>query len=277
MKVTSSPLSLVSYYAYANEKKVPTVYRIDTEKELLEVLMLGTRYNPVLSVVEYKGKPPPNLEVSIFNTVYLCTTDKDLPYWEELNKDWLSIISINPELYKCILDKYSQYFDEDSYDYFWETYKYYPKKMLSELMVLILNSPNRKYTIEDLGVDTSKDVNMLSQVCLQLGSQSNNQTIYSLSESTLRGLFIGSDKKPPYIYYFLVGSPRRPANNPELWLGIEILREAVNDKLITLTIGAVLFNQWVSQLEKIKVNYKKFTYTVNVEQLNKLENILKGI
>ena len=281
MKVTSAPLSFLSYYVWDTEKQVPTVYKVSTEKELIKVLGLGTMFAPALSVVEYKGKPPPKLNVSVFNKVYLCTKEEEICTWKSIaeEKQWLSILEVHPELYKNRITQFAKFFDFEAYDYIWNTYKYYPKKLVSEIIVLVLKHGNRnyKYTIEDVVNNLSKETVNLAELCFNLGKPSNNIAIHNLSESVLRQLFIGSDKKPPYIYYYLVGSARKEGNHPELWEAVVILKEAVEDKIIPLQTGAVLFNSWVSQLEQKKINYRKFIYKVNSVNLNKLEQLIKGI
>ena len=274
MKVTDAHLSLVSYHIQEKEKVIPDVYRPETEKELLDILRLGTPYKPVFSLINYKGKPPANLQVSYYNTVYLCTNEIDS--WKELNKEWLEVLELHPELYKYRLDQFKNLFDFEAYDYLWDTYKNYPKKLLSEIIKINLSNPSRKQTIEDLGVKNQKEVNVFLDICINLGNLDYFKTLFELPESSLRTLFIGSDKKPPYIYYFLVGNKRRVGSNPELWQAVEILKEAVDSKLIPLNIGAVLFNQWVSQLTKVKLNYKKYEYQFNYKQLNQLNSLLKG-
>ena len=274
MKVTDAHLSLVSYHIQEKEKVIPDVYRPETEKELLDILRLGTPYEPVFSLINYKGKQPANLQVSYYNTVYLCTNEIDS--WKELNKEWLEVLELHPELYKYRLDQFKNLFDFEAYDYLWDTYKNYPKKLLSEIIKINLSNPSRKQTIEDLGVKNQKEVNIFLDICINLGNLDYSKTLFELPESSLRTLFIGSDKKPPYIYYFLVGNKRRVGSNPELWQAVEILREAVDSKLIPLNIGAVLFNQLVSQLTKVKLNYKKYEYQFNYKQLNQLESLLKG-
>jgi hypothetical protein len=274
MKVTDAHLSLVSYHIQEKEKVIPDVYRPETEKELLDILRLGTPYKPVFSLINYKGKPPANLQVSYYNTVYLCTNEIDS--WKELNKEWLEVLELHPELYKYRLDQFKNLFDFEAYDYLWDTYKNYPKKLLSEIIKINLSNPSRKQTIEDLGVKNQKEVNVFLDICINLGNLDYSKTLFELPESSLRTLFIGSDKKPPYIYYFLVGNKRRVGSNPELWQAVEILKEAVDSKLIPLNIGAVLFNQWVSQLTKVRLNYKKYEYQFNYKQLNQLNSLLKG-
>ena len=103
MKVTDAHLSLVSYHIQEKEKVIPDVYRPETEKELLDILRLGTPYEPVFSLIDYKGKPPANLQVSYYNTVYLCT--KEVNSWKELGKEWLEVLELHPELYKYRLDQ----------------------------------------------------------------------------------------------------------------------------------------------------------------------------
>lgn len=275
MKVTNAALSLVSYHIQQKEKIIPNLYRPETEKELSSVLRLGTPYEPVFSLIEYKDKPPANLQVSAFNTVYLCT--KEVDNWRGLNKSWIEILELYPELYKNNLDRFSKLFDFEAADYLWETYKNYPKKLNSEVIKIVLTHPKRKQTIEDLGVKNQKEVNVFLNICLNLGNIEYSKTIFELSESSLRLLFIGSDKKPPYIYHFLVGSKRKIGSNPELWQAVQILQEAVNNKLIQLNIGAVLFNTWVSNLKKIQLNYRKYLYQFDYKQLIELESLLKGI
>jgi hypothetical protein len=275
MKVTDAHLSLVSYHIQEKEKVIPEVYRPETEKELLDILRLGTPYEPVFSLIEYKSKPPANLQVSYYNTVYLCT--KEVDSWRELGKEWLEVLELHPELYKHRLDQFKRLFDFEAYDYLWDNYKNYPKKLLSEVIKIALSNPNRKQTIEDLGVKNQKEVNVFLDICINLGNLDYSKTLFELPESSLRQLFIGSDKKPPYIYYFLVGNKRKVGSNPELWQAVEILKEAVDSKLIPLNIGAVLFNQWVNSLKKVQLNYKKYQYQFDYKKLNKLENLLKGI
>jgi hypothetical protein len=281
MKVTTAPLSFLSYYVWETEKQIPAVHRVSTDKELIRVLGLGTMFAPALTVVEYKGKPPPNLSVSVFNKVYLSVEEKEICTWKSIaeQKEWLSILDIHPELFKKRISQFAKFFDFEAYDYIWDTYKYYPKKLLSEIVVLVLKYGNRncKFTLEDVVTNLSKETVNLAELCFNLGKPSNNLAIHNLSETTLRQLFIGSDKKPPYIYYYLVGSARREGNYPELWEAVVILKEAVENSLIPLQTGAVLFNSWVSQLEKQKLNYKKFNYKVNSVNLNKLEQLIKGI
>lgn len=274
MKVTNAHLSLVSYHIQEKEKVIPDVYRPKTEKELLDILRLGTPYEPVFSLIEYKSKPPANLQVSYYNTVYLCTTEIDS--WRELGKEWLEVLELYPELYKYRLDQFKNLFDFEAYDYLWETYKNYPKKLLSEIIKINLSNPSRKQTIEDLGIKNQKEVNVFLDICINLGNLNYSKILFELPESSLRTLLIGSDKKPSYIYYFLVGNKRKVGSNPELWQAVEILKEAVDSKLIPINIGAVLFNQWVSQLTKVKLNYKKYEYQFNYKQLNQLESLLKG-
>jgi len=274
MKVTDAPLSLVSYHIQQKEKIIPNLYRPETEKELLSVLRLGTPYEPTFSLIEYKDKPPANLQVSAFNTVYLCT--KEVDSWRELNKSWIEILKLYPELYKENLNRFKKLFDFEAQDYLWETYKNYPKKLTSEVIKIVLTHPKRKQTIEDLGVKNQKEVNVFLDICLNLGNVEYSKTIFELSESSLKLLFIGSDKKPPYIYYFLVGSKRKTGNNPELWQAVQILQEAVNSKYIPINIGAVLFNQWVSSVTKIQLNYKKYQYQFDCNNLIELESLLKG-
>lgn len=281
MKVTTVPLSFLSYYVWDTERQIPTVHKITTEKELTKVLGAGTIFSPALTVIEYQDKPPPNLSVSVFNTVYLSTKEEYIDTWKNIaeQKSWLSIVDIHPELYKTRLSKFKKFFDFEAYDYIWNTYKYYPKKLLSEVVLLVLKHNNRncKFTLEDVLNNLTKTPVNLADICFNLGKPENNLTIYNLPEATLRQLFIGSDKKPPYIYYYLVGSARKKGNNPELWEAVVILKEAVINNLISLQTGAVLFNSWISQLEKQKLNYKKFIYKINSVDLNKLEQLIKGI
>lgn len=275
MRVTEAAFSLVSYHIQEKEKVIPDVYRPNNEKELLSILRLGTPYEPVFSLIDYKGKPPANLQVSAFNTVYLCT--KEIDGWRELNKSWIEILELYPESYKHRLDKFKTLFDFEAYDYIWETYKNYPKKLTSEVFKIVLSQPKRKQTIEDLGVKNQKEVNVFLDICLNLGNLDYSKTLFELPENSLRTLFIGSDKKPPYIYYFLVGSARKQGNHPELWQAVEILKEAVNSKFISINIGAVLFNTWVSQLKKVRLNYKKYEFQFDYKQLIELESLIKGI
>jgi hypothetical protein len=274
MKVTDAHLSLVSYHIQQKEKIIPNLYKPETEKELLSILRLGTPYEPTFSLIEYKDKPPVNLQVSAFNTIYLCT--KEVDRWKELNKSWIEILELYPELYKENLNRFKKLFDFEAQDYLWETYKNYPKKLTSEVIKIALTHPKRKQTIEDLGIKNQKEVNVFSDVCLNLGNVEYSKTIFELSESSLKLLFIGSDKKPPYIYYFLVGSKSKAGKNPELWQAVQILQRVVNTKLIPINIGAVLFNQWVSSLKKIQLNYRKYQYQFDCNKLIELESLLKG-
>jgi len=274
VKVTSAPLSLISYHLLETEKIIPTVYRVEKEEELMSVLRLGTMFDPAFSLIEYKGKPPSNLELSIFNTVYLCT--EKVETWQQLNKSWVEILEIYPELYKKKVSSAVKYLEEEAFDYLWNTYKNHPKKLIGEVFKIALSSPKRKQTIEDLGVANQKDINLFLDICDNLGNLSYCKTIFELPESSLRQLLIGSEKKPPYMYYFLVGHKRKIGSNPELWQAVEILREAVESKLMSINTGAVLFNQWVSQLTKVRLNYKKYEFQFNCSHLIQLENLLKG-
>lgn len=277
MYVTSTPLSLLSYYVEKEENVQYTIYRIDKEKELNKVLGLGDCFSPTLSLIEYKGKPPQELKVGIFNKVYMSV--EDLKLWEIINKDWLKIIHINPEIYKFNLQKYRNIFEEDVEDYLWDKWKFYPKKLEAELMLLLIKYGNRKTKIklEELIFNNTKTTNIFFQACKGLGNVDNSKLLFNLSDSNLFQLFIGSEKKFSYIYYYLIGNKKKEGTNPELYQAVEILREAVLNNLVPIQTGAVLLNNWICNLSKIKTNHKKSVFNINFKELNNLENLLKGL
>lgn len=280
MFITRAPLSLLSYYVQEQENIIPSIHKIDNEKELIDILRLGDPISPSLNIISYKGNYISNPQVSIFNTVYLSLDEKDYKSWEYLLQEysWIKPLNLHPEYYKKKLQNYSYLFEPDAYDYFWNKYMLYPKKLDAELLILLLKNSKikSKFTITDLLFSSENDSNTFLYICKNLGSVNIRQELFNFSESKLFQLFIGTEKKPSYIYYFLVGTTKREGNYPELYQSIEILKEAVLNKFIPINTGAVLLNQWISKLEKIKVNYNKFTYKITYQELNQLEILLKG-
>lgn len=279
--ISQSPLSLLSYHIEEKEKIIPSIYRIDTERDLISLLMAGNPLIPAINIINYKGKPPTtDLRVSVFNNIYLCLSTKDYSSWKELiNKySWISELNIHPELYKKKLQKYSFLFEMDAYDYFWEKYKNYPKKLEAELTVLLLKNKEErtKFSTEDLLFSSVEESNKFFYICSNLGNTKITKELFNMRDSLLHQLFIGYPSKPSYIYYYLLGNKKRKETYPELYQAIEILKECVFNKFVTISIGAILLNYWIGRLDKIKVNHNNFTYKVTYKELNQLENILKG-
>lgn len=260
--LTTAAPSLLSYLVSRERRDYQYFYNPNAA-ELEEITHMGSPITPAVAVVEYKGKAPKALAQSIFNDTYISTSS--LTSWKPyLEKDWVKEIEIHPELFKGTLAQFKSIFEPDAYDYFWEKFKNAPRKIDIELKGLITKFANRgsskiPFSKEDLEMMFCPEISqeLFTQYPKNIGTIEGQNIINQLPDSSLWTLFIGSESRPPFIYYSL-----SKKGCPELYVYLIDLHKAVRNQQRDLRAACCLFNSWVQE-----VGYPNFCPTAEQQEL----------
>ncbi len=276
--ITTSPVSLVSYHAMRQNNAVPQVYRKVDSLGLNDILVLGSPIKPALVVIDAKSdKPPKEIMQSPFNTAYLCVSGAK--YWEALikEKDWIQQVTISPELYKKEFDSMPAIFaDRDARDNFWERFKNYPEKLHMELTRLFFRRISTGEGVSEDYLDAFYGGNTPDTFLSfkrHIGTKKGTAILKAMPATSIWTLLIGTEKKPAYIYYYLVGKNGTDGACPELYHYLTHLQSVVNEGVMDLKIAAVLFHDWVVSVG-VKKSNKQLEFAPTIDELTKLNNLL---
>lgn len=276
--ITTSPLSLVSHHAWKQNARTPRVYRKVDSLALNDLLVQGSVISPAVVVIDAKSdKPPKEVMQSLFNTAYLCVSSTK--YWESLieEKPWIKQIVVAPELYRERFDKLPGLFaDYEARESFWERFKEHPHKLDLELWRLFfkVSTTGEKVTEEFMdALYGGSNPDLFLSFKRHLGTPRGTAILRQMPESTLWTLLIGSDKKPAYIYYHLVGKNGKDGACPDLYHHLTLLQSVTKEGSMNLKIAAILFHHWVVSVGIKKVG-KSLEFTPSIDELTKLNQLL---
>lgn len=282
--ITTAPFSLVGYHIKQTVGRQPIVLRNVNSNVLQECLaQMGEisgegKLQDALYLLEWgEGKPPVELEQSIGNLVYVVVDKAEV--WKSLTKKtWIEFVSIKPDLYRGNLEALRVMFTADAFDYFWyelclNKFKSSPYKWNMELMALVIkrSAQNSRFTVEDLqNTYDMVDLNLFEMYLLQIGTRIGSQSLLQMSNTNLWTLFLGNVNRPPHLHRYLVVQKR----NPNLYLYIGQLQEAVTASLIDLRTAAIVLNNFWQEEMKIQKVDRAVDLEVSSCGMERLSNLL---
>lgn len=276
--ITTAPFSLLSYCIYENhqtEKDAITLVEKLDNAQLKNLLTQGDFLTPKIYGISLQNeKPPLNLTQSVQNTTYISITNAQaLKQWKELieEKEWIQEFKLTPERYKSIINQ-TQIFTEESEEWFWRKFKFYPEKMKREILNLESRFQTKVplYLLQAFYSAVSIDLFIKLRNCL--GNKEATLIIEKLSSSELWSFFIGTSKYPSYIESNFI-SIKKKAEDTQLEIPLMYLKEAVENKTISVKVAAVLLNQWLLEVDTKRIQGTlKLKYSI--EDLKRLKKYL---
>ncbi|MBD2201784.1 hypothetical protein H6G33_10535 [Calothrix sp. FACHB-1219] len=272
---TISPIELVKYHINKQLGILPDVIEVDSVKDIYGVLIKGTSFKKSINLINAsrisKGEMAKFVyKQGAFNTTYIVLNESCYKEFQKKYKASVSVkgILINPDLYKSNLLKLKSLFEDEAYEWIWDKFKYNPSKLDKELNRLLLSVEKKKYSRKEL-VDMYEGIGGVYAYRQYIGSIRGTELLSKMSDKELWMLVVGGNKTPCLFYKFLVEDTNR---KPLLYHYLLIVREAVQDGLIPVRIGAILFNEWVRYLSLPREEY----ITISSEQVKRLSRLNRG-
>lgn len=233
---------------YARTKIGPvSIYRNYLFKDIGNLLTNNPLFPPC-NVVLLKDNKPPKIKTKIttpiFNNTFLCV-DK-LNDWKVFTE--CKVFDVEPEKFIDFLPLLRGIMEPQAYNWLVDRFKKFPGKLEMELMFLTSEYKQRgelsfDFIYSRYGV--IKNFNLVNSIRKhQLGDPLLTKKIIESSESELWSAFIGTEKRPPYVYYILKNN-----NRWDLIRLLDILRLEIEDGSISLKPGLVLLANKIRELK----------------------------
>lgn len=278
--LTTSNLSLLIYHCFHTYQQQPLFYKssslFDISYSLSQPGVLNhnlTSIIPHLSILDYDGPTPPSLSQVCHNVTYI-KLDELTQGWKRLiqeSEDYIKYIEIQPNLYKFIVEPFRALFSQDAFDYFWEVlcldkFKTNPNKWNAEITSLLIRKKNypHRYTVEDLeNIYYKINPDLFNRYLSSIGTSQGTRLLYSMSDSQLWSMFIGSPSKPPSFKRYL---EHKKADT--LSIALSYVQLSVEYNCIDLRLACCIFNEW------IKDNSLSLNSHSSYKSIDKLKQLL---
>ncbi len=270
-------LALTSYIVKKNTDNIEYV-SIKT-KDLSYYLSLGSIIKPKVFLISLSlDKANKDFKVDIsshsrFNTSYICCEInrglekliEKTSYCEYLN---INSLAIRKEL----LVPYRDYFiDSEAYDLFWSLFKDRPRALQNELIRLELLKESQGLIsleiLENLYRYKNFNIDRIELLIKKLGTKEASKIILDLEENDLFLAFLGTDKHQSYLVKHLYAT-----GNKELLVALSILQNVFEYKKTNLKLLCLIFNNWLIEIDYVKIRYDSLIVLKNIKKLELLIN-----
>lgn len=290
--LTDNSSSVLRYHLKSIQNSSINAFNIETHSntkasQVNKILLRGDIFNQTKSIITFDAKSKAKefekiyLKQNKFNTSYLSFYGVEDKYlFKKVSKKFstsknVQIISINEAEVLALFNKYKQIFSRDAFNYIKKYFIDKPTSFEKELFRLVnIYKTSRKILSLEQVVELYEYGQLIPdsrKILYNLGKNATNELIMRCSGGELYGLLIGSDKNPPYIYKLFFNSNSYRIFNKEqkviIYSCLQYLKQAVEQNLIEIKIGAILFNQWVYEL---RLNNFKLTKELTDKLLNYL-------
>lgn len=228
------------YYARNKIASHVSTYRNYDFKDIGNILT-NNPFFPPCNVVQLKNKKPlTNSKVLTpkYNNTFICVEDSSK--WKIFTQ--FEIFKVSPEEYLEFLPLLRKIMEQEAYLWLTNKFKKFPEKLEMELTFLA-NQYKAKgiLSFDDVysrysSIENIKLINAVKKY--RLGDPNLTKRIIEAGDSELWSIFIGTETKPPYIYYLLSNQ-----QNYNLIRLLDNLRLDVENSDIALKPGLVLLSE----------------------------------
>jgi len=213
-----------------------------------------------------------------FNHTYICVKKVDQKLRKLIaNYDWLTEITIHKSKFHVGLNQLKPITSQSAHKYLWQKWQDQPTKANIEAYGLAfqVNKTKQKINIDEvfyLYENLGESENFFNYLANNLGTTKGTEIIIDYSESDLWRLFIGSENKPPLLFYSLKNSNKKDI----VFFTFDIIKEAIHTKKYKLKNLLIVWHTWlISSLEENNLDLNDSSIlSITNSQLNNLEKLL---